>query len=121
MDEVYWAVFTRGENAMPELLGSERVDKPEMVSELLQEQDEMPVIGSGLAYVDRMDAISRWPMRDGFTPTCSSSNSEPGVIAAATRKNVAEEMSLGTSIFVAFSRCPPSKQTRLPSLDRSKG
>ncbi|KZZ05693.1 hypothetical protein A3744_24955, partial [Oleiphilus sp. HI0073] len=61
MDEVYWAVFTRGENAMPELLGSERVDKPEMVSELLQEQDEMPVIGNGLAYVDRMDAISRWP------------------------------------------------------------
>ena len=61
MDEVYWAQFTRGKGAMPELLGKERVDKPEMVAELLQSHAQMPVIGTGLAYSERLGGVAAWP------------------------------------------------------------
>lgn len=61
MDEVYWAEFSRGDEAIPELVGQERVNKPEMVAELLQSHAPMPVIGSGLAYADRLGAMASWP------------------------------------------------------------
>ena len=47
------------------------------------------------------------PMRVGLTPTWRSSSSEPGTIAAATRKKAADEISAGTSIGQPVSRWPP--------------
>lgn len=59
--------------------------------------------------------ISIDPVRVGLMPTCSSSSSESSAMVAATRKNVAEEMSAGTSIWVACSLWPDSTVTLLPS------
>ncbi len=61
------------------------------------------------------------PIRVGLMPTCSSTTSDPGQIAAATRKKVAEEMSLGTSMVVALNACPPSRLTVEPSAERVSG
>ena len=49
-------------------------------------------------------------------PTCSSVISESSAIEAPTIKNVADEISAGTSIFVAVNDPPPFKQILLPSV-----
>ncbi|MNH26464.1 hypothetical protein D3C79_865190 [compost metagenome] len=59
--------------------------------------------------------ISITPVRVGLIPTCSSTSSEPSAIEAATRKNAAEEMSAGTSIWVAVSLPPDSREAVGPS------
>lgn len=68
MDEIYWAEFVRGEgNSNPELQGRERVDKPEVIADLLGSEHEMPVIGSGLHYAERLGEIASWP-NTGLVP-----------------------------------------------------
>lgn len=64
MDEVYWAEFSRGKGSLPELVGRERVDKPEMVAGMLQAHSPMSVVGTGLAYVERLGEIASWPRVD---------------------------------------------------------
>ncbi|MCY1459009.1 hypothetical protein D9M71_764460 [compost metagenome] len=58
--------------------------------------------------------MSITPVRVGLMPTCSSTISEPSAMLAATRKNAAEEMSAGTSMWVALSLCPNSTRAVLP-------
>jgi tRNA threonylcarbamoyladenosine biosynthesis protein TsaB len=60
MDEIYWAEFARG-NDHPELQGHERVDKPEVIADLLGSGHQMPVIGSGFQYAGRLGGIASWP------------------------------------------------------------
>lgn len=59
--------------------------------------------------------ISMTPTRVGLMPTCCRTSSEPSAILAATRKKAAEEMSAGTSIWVALNLCPDSTLAVLPS------
>ncbi|MNN95583.1 hypothetical protein D3C81_2144130 [compost metagenome] len=47
--------------------------------------------------------MSITPVRVGLMPTCSSTSSEFSAMLAATRKKAAEEMSAGTSMWVAES------------------
>lgn len=61
MDEIYWAEFVRGADGAPELVGHERVDKPEMIVSLLNTREPMSVIGSGLLYSERLAEIVTWP------------------------------------------------------------
>lgn len=61
MDEIYWAEFSRGPDNLPELIGRERVDKPEMIAELFRDHSQMPVTGTGLVYLDRLTGIASWP------------------------------------------------------------
>ena len=60
------------------------------------------------------------PVRVGLTPTRSMVTAAPGVIAAATRKKAAEEISPGTSTRQARGRCPPRSLTEAnpPALSR---
>ncbi|MNC81826.1 hypothetical protein D3C75_1350820 [compost metagenome] len=54
------------------------------------------------------------PVRVGLMPTCSSTSSEPSAIEAATRKNAEDEISPGTSIWVAVSLLPDSTEAVAP-------
>ena len=56
------------------------------------------------------------PVRVGFTPTPSSTRSDPGMMLAATRKNAAEEISAGTSIGAATRLPPPWRRSRSSSM-----
>ncbi|MNN40191.1 hypothetical protein D3C81_1542530 [compost metagenome] len=59
--------------------------------------------------------MSITPVRVGLMPTCSSTKSEPSAIDAATRKNADDEMSPGTSMWVAASLPPDSTDAVAPS------
>ena len=59
--------------------------------------------------------ISMIPVRVGLIPTCVSVSSLSWLIAAATIKKAADEISAGTAISPPVSVPPPSTLTRLPS------
>ena len=59
--------------------------------------------------------ISIMPVRVGLIPTCVKVSSLFWLIAAATIKNAAEDISAGTAISPPVSLPPPSTLMRLPS------
>ena len=57
----------------------------------------------------------RIPVLVGLSETFSNVVSDPGIKAAAAMKNAAEEISLGTTTFLPFSRGFPETEIVTPS------
>lgn len=73
MDEVYWGTFQVSNDSL-ELIGQERLTAPENV--VLDDQldsDHCAVIGSGLAYQERLPAVDRYcSTMEDITPTAEA-------------------------------------------------
>lgn len=69
MDEVYWARYSKAENGLPQLEGEECLSAPEQ----LALKDDDLLLGSGLAYAERMTATGAFRSGDAaLVPTAEA-------------------------------------------------